>query len=36
MPEFVSVAGAIAVLLPLYRRLEHTLDVYFAKRRIDF
>ena len=36
MPEFVSVAVAIAVLLPLYRRLEHTLDVYFAKRRIDF
>ncbi len=36
MPEIASVAVAIAVLLPLYRRLEHTLDAYFAKRRIDF
>ncbi len=36
MPHVVSVAIAIAILLPLYRRLEHALDTYFAKRSFDF
>jgi hypothetical protein len=36
MPHFVSVAVAIAILLPLYRRMDHALDNFFSKRKFDF
>jgi hypothetical protein len=36
IPHLVSVAIAIAVLLPLYRRFERLLDRYFEERRVDF
>jgi len=36
IPHAVSIAIAIAILLPLYRRLDHMMDGYFAKRTIDF
>jgi hypothetical protein len=36
MPHVVSIAIAIAILLPLYRRMEHALDNFFSKRKFDF
>jgi hypothetical protein len=36
IPYLISVAISIAILLPLYRRLEHMIDRYFKDRRFDF
>jgi hypothetical protein len=36
MPHFISVAIAIAILLPLYRRMEHAMNNFFARRTFDF
>ena len=36
MPHFISLAVAIAILLPLYRRMEHAMDSFFARRKYDF
>jgi hypothetical protein len=36
LSNVASLGVAIAILLPLYRRLERVLDAHFVKRRIDF
>jgi hypothetical protein len=36
IPRIFSVAIAIAILLPLYRRMEHALDRYLSRRTFDF